>query len=195
MKIGRRSLVHGLLLALLEWTWPGGWARRRASSAAAPAPSSSSSLTAAEIDALLAFAGILAVGRRPSMEERADITQHLDDRVRQSDSHLPIYRATVRRLDEAAGRPFADLDVASAVALVARRKFGSPRIDIPETGGEPTDDDRAIRTRIGPDLVAAFYRSAGGWAVVGYDAFPGRCGDLRQYVTFGAGQPAPPQRP
>ena len=36
---------------------------------------------------------------------------------------------------------------------------------------------RIVRTRAVPDLIGGYYGSPAGWAVVGYQSFPGRCGD------------------
>ena len=48
------------------------------------------------------------------------------------------------------------------------------------------DDASLVRTRVVPNLIAGYYASPAGWAVVGYDVFPGRCGDLARYTGPGA---------
>jgi hypothetical protein len=39
-----------------------------------------------------------------------------------------------------------------------------------------------VRTRVIPDLIEGYWGSPAGWAAVGYEAFPGRCGDLTRYT-------------
>ncbi len=48
--------------------------------------------------------------------------------------------------------------------------------------GRFPDEMRSLRTRAVPDLIGGYYASPAGWAAVGYDTFPGRCGELTRYT-------------
>ena len=41
---------------------------------------------------------------------------------------------------------------------------------------------QAVLTRAVKDLIGGYYSYPAGWATVGYDTFPGRCGDLMRYT-------------
>src|SRR2546421_591140 len=71
-------------------------------------------------------------------------------------------------------------------ALVTRFRLGSAATLPDEDLGPFPDDASLVRTRVVPDLIAGYYASPAGWAVVGYDVFPGRCGDLARYTGPGA---------
>jgi hypothetical protein len=43
-------------------------------------------------------------------------------------------------------------------------------------------EELTVRALAVPELIAGYYRCAAGWAVVGYVAYPGRCGDPRRYT-------------
>jgi len=141
-------------------------------------PTDSLPLVDVERETLLAFAGVL-LGERPlSAAARRELLSHIVDRVSASDGMLALYRQTAALLDRLAGAPFSTFEIDKRLALVVRHRL------VPSRGRvEPRDDAaRAVRTRVAPDLIAGYYASPIGWALVGYVVFPGRCGDLVRYT-------------
>jgi len=135
-------------------------------------------LSDTERETLLSFAEVLVSGRSLSSPERAEVLSHIDDRVRTTEAMLPLYRDAAALLDRLAGAPFSRLGILERSDLIARHHLAPAR-------GRPNPPDAAahsVRTRVAPDLIGGYYRSAAGWAVVGYGAFPGRCGDLVRYT-------------
>jgi hypothetical protein len=181
VKPTRRHLLHALL-ASAGTVWPG-W-RRRDTAAARPGPPAGGALPAPDLEDLVALAAVLATGRSASPGEGDDVREHVESRLRQgTGAYLAHYRTAIDVLERLAGGRFSSLAIADRVALLARHRLGSSRVLPEEELGPWPEDVRVLRTRIVPDLIAAFYRSRGGWAVVGYPAFPGRCGDLSAYTT------------
>ena len=143
------------------------------------APSAPSQpLAEAERETLLAFAAVL-VGSQPlSPPERGEILSYIADRGRASEDTLALYRETAALLDRLAGAAFSTLAMGERLDLVVRHRL------VPSRGRvEPPDEvAHAVRTRVAPDLIAGYYGSSLGWALVGYRVFPGRCGDLVRYT-------------
>jgi hypothetical protein len=162
----RRDLLRALLLLLVD---------APASVAAEPGPAG---LSDAERTTLLAFAEVLVGGRPFSPPERGEILNHLDDRIKASEPMLILYREAAASLDQRAGARFSALGIRSRTELVARDHLAPS----PGQLHPPDDDAYRVRTRVAPDLIAAYYRSSVGWAIVGYTVFPGRCGDLTRYT-------------
>lgn len=144
-----------------------------------PAPSAETRpLSDAESETLLAFAELL-VGDRPlSPPERSELLSHIADRARASADTVARYRETAALLDRLAGLPFATLGMRERFDLVARHDVAPSRARV----RHPDDAAQMVRTRVAPDLIAGYYASSMGWAVVGYGVFPGRCGDLVRYT-------------
>ncbi len=184
----RRTLLQGLVVAL-----GGGQAGvlaalgRRARAVTAwltpsAAESAVVSLSSEDLEDLVAFTGVLVAGSDLSDVERHHVVQHLQEQERAGEDYqVEAYRTTVRLLGRLAGARFARLDAAGRLALVRRHELGRSV----ERPGDP-DETRVVRARVVPDLIGAYYGSAAGWAVVGYDAFPGRCGVLDRYTRPGA---------
>jgi hypothetical protein len=189
--LSRRSLIHGLLLTLgLDRIVAGQEAGRRAHEAAAqPAPPDAAlrteTVSGPELNDLVAFAEILVGGASLSPIERGYLVDHIEDRVKQASGYLSFYRTTVSLLGRLAGARFSTLDATQRLALMTRHRLNSSRVWPDEDLGPFPDDQRAVRTRVVPDLIAAYYRCPAGWAVAGYDAFPGRCSDLARYTGPG----------
>jgi hypothetical protein len=153
----------------------GGWWLLPASvRASAPPP-----LSAAELDTLVAFGEVIVDGRALSSEARTALTEALTGAIQGAPDRVDLYRGAVQLLDGLGGRALGRLDLADRAALITRH-----RLDIRAVADEPAmpDDARFIRTSLGPELVVAYWRSAAGWAAVGYQTFPGRCGDLVRYT-------------
>jgi hypothetical protein len=181
----RREVLRALLLVLgdvpasvPEEPVPRPVERGRPPDASTVPRADGAALSDAERDTLLAFAEVLVEGRPLFPSERSALLGHIEDRVRVWDGTLALYRGTVALLNRLAAAGFSTLGLRERIELVAREGLGpSPRrID------RADDAARAVRTQVVPDLIAGYYSSPAGWAVVGYGVFPGRCGDLTRYT-------------
>jgi hypothetical protein len=182
----RRGLIRRLLLVLAV-PWRAGRPKVEAAQPASPAGESPArSLSAAELDDLVAFGEVL-VGPGPlSTRERGFLVDHIRYRTSlASDYYLEAYRSTVGLLKRLAGAPFASLDLPRRQALVGRYRLDAPLASPDEDLGPFPEPTRTVRTQVMGDLVGGYYDSPAGWAVVGYDAFPGRCSDLTRYTGPG----------
>lgn len=147
--------------------------------AARPAPRADGRpLADAERETLLAFAEVLVAGHPFSPAARGELLSHIGDRVRASEDALDLYRETTALLNRLAGAAFLTLPFRERVEFVTRHRL------VPSRGQVQRPDDPAqpVRTRVAPDLIAGYYGSPRGWAVVGYGVFPGQCGDLLRYT-------------
>ena len=139
-------------------------------------------LTRAERDDLIAFAELLVEGRPLARADREAYVAEIEIRAALDDESLPLYRATVRVLRRLAGQRFSKLGVPARSALIARHRLDSRHVAPGADLGPFGDDVRLVRTRALASLIGAYYGSSAGWQVVGYDTFPGRCGDLARYT-------------
>ncbi len=132
----------------------------------------------------MAFAEVL-VGDGPlSPVEREYLVDHIERRTTQGGGYyLDLYRTTAGLLDSLAGARFSSLDLAQRGALITRHRLFSSAVRPEENLGPSPKETREVRTRAVPDLIGGYYASPAGWAVVGYGAFPGRCGDLARYTS------------
>jgi hypothetical protein len=147
------------------------------------AAASSGSLSAAELDDLLAFGEVLVEGSTLSPAARGFLREHIEDRVQRAGEYLALYRRAVGTLERLGGRPFARLDLPERIELVARHRLGDTRLAEDDTAGPFPRETREIRKRVAEDLIGGYYGSPAGWALVGYQtSFPGRCGDLTRYT-------------
>ena len=185
----RRSLIRSLLLLLgFDSVAPGCRAGRRGDETAAqpddpglPSPPTEP-LSPTELASLLAFGEILVEGRPLSAAERGYLAAHIEERAEEASGyHRAHYRTAVGLLDRLAESPFSRLAFDQRTALVTRHRLTVSRVLPDEDLGSFPEDARAVRTQVVPDLIAGYYRSAAGWAVVDYGVFPGRCGDLARY--------------
>jgi hypothetical protein len=179
VRLTRRALFEGLLLAL-------GWRARVAAADSPPSPPGPAAgaeiLSDLELRDLVAFAEIVVEGRPLSPAERQHLVEHVESRVERDPESLALYRTTIALLARLAGAPFSSLDAARQTALITRYRLGVSRVRPGESLGPFPDDEQTVRTRVVPDLIGAYYRSPPGWTVVGYAAFPGKCGDLARYT-------------
>ncbi len=191
MSFTRRNLIQGLVLTLgVEpgrlLRWHGRQTRdvtaRLAQVLPAPEPVTGT-LAGPELEDLLAFAELLVEGRPLSPVERGHLVDHIEDRAKHAEYYLPLYRRTVGLLNRLAGARFSTLAVAQRIALITRHRLTSLGLQPGEHLDALPEEMRALRTRAVPDLIGGYYGSPAGWAIVGYDAFPGRCGDLTRYTS------------
>ena len=138
-----------------------------------------------EMDTVLAYAEVLLGDAALSPRGRADLEQHIGDRCEHEPGYRAIYRLAVSVLDEAASGPFTARSPEERRRIVHRR--GLHRYDVRARDWLWSFDRRglAVRALAGRDLVTGYFLSPAGWAVVGYDAFPGRCRDLADYTRAG----------
>jgi hypothetical protein len=139
-------------------------------------------LSGGEVETLVAFAEVLVDGRPLSTLERGFVAEHVTDRTQRIRGYLPLYRQTATLLDRLAEGPFARLDLAERAALLTRRRLLPGATRALDYVLPVRRDELVVRVLAVPDLLAGYYRSPAGWAVVGYRAFPGRCSDLTRYT-------------
>jgi hypothetical protein len=139
-------------------------------------------LSAAEVEDLVAFGEVLLEGRPLSPTERGYLVGHIRSGSNRSPDHLSLYRSAATALDRAAGRRFANLEMRERLNIVARHSLGESIARPGQDLDAMPADMWALRTRAVPDLIRGYYGSPAGWAAVGYDSFPGRCGGLVRYT-------------
>lgn len=186
----RRSLLRILaaigasVLALLLFWRPGRVARAvsRALRPRLDPASPTGALLDAETDSLVAFGEVLVEGRALSEAGRRHLIEHISDRTRHSPGYLSLYRRTAELLDGLAGARFSALELHRRTDIVTRHRLASRDVRTRDYLIPVRRQELAVRVLAVPDLIAGYYRSPAGWAVVGYDAFPGRCGSLARYT-------------
>jgi hypothetical protein len=139
-------------------------------------------LSPAEMGAVLGFAEVLVAERTLSSAERAPLVDHINDRTLGTPGFLALYRHTAALLDRLTSRPFADLPRDERVALVERLRLADSHVRSLEYVRPFNREALLTRQHVVPDLIAAYYTSPVGWALVGYDISPGQCGDLVRYT-------------
>ncbi len=189
MRLSRRSLLCSGVLALgvdpravlgpLWWRVQDSAARLVGQVHAALPPSR---LSESELEDLVAFAELLVEGRALSPVERDSLVGSIAEHVAREQGYLEVCRATVSLLRRMAGRRFSSLDMTERIELVTRHRLNSADAPPGDDLGPFADAARAVRTRARRDLIADYYNSPAGWAAIGYDVFPGRCGDLGRYT-------------
>ena len=187
----RRGLLRRLLLTLsvqsiIPWQGAGRRSVEAAQLTPRPAEPPTETLSPQDLDDLVAFAEVV-VGPGPlSPIERGYLVEHIGYRAhRASGYYLSLYRTTVGLLNRLAEGRFSRLDLGQRNSLVTRHRLNSPRVWPDEDLGPFPDDARAVRARVVADLIGGYYGSPAGWAIVGYDAFPGQCSDLVRYTGQG----------
>jgi hypothetical protein len=189
VRLSRRALLRSSTLVLgLEPSGVLGPLWRRVQDSAARVVSEAHAeqpalrLSEPELEDLIAFTELLVEGRPLSPIEQKSLVENIGERVAREQDYLDLYRTTVSLLQRLAGRRFASLAPAERIALITRHKLNSTDVRPGDDLGLFPDDMRVVRTRALRDLIADYYNSPAGWAVVGYDVFPGRCGDLWRYT-------------
>jgi len=192
--VTRRGLVRGLLLILFGCD-PAGRLRRfgwRTPYATAGPPAAAyglelpEPLSSPELEDLVSFAGVLVEGRILSPIEAGNLVDHVQGRVTREPNYLSIYRRAVMLVNRLAGGRLSSLSIDQRVELVSRYRLISAPVSPDENLGPFPDEALNVRTFVVPDLIGSYYRSPAGWAVVGYDAFPGMCADLARYTSPGS---------
>src|SRR5262245_30386799 len=179
--MGRSMSRRALLILGLASVGLIGCMRQRVARAVPP-PAAGLTLSTPEMEDLVALGEVLVEGRTLSPAGRQHLSEQIEDRGRQSFGSLSLYQTAASTLDRLAGRRFSTLDVRERIDFIVRHRLAAP-IGRVEDAAESLDADvRALRMQVVPDLIRSYYASPAGWALVGYEAFPGRCGDLTRYT-------------
>ena len=140
-------------------------------------------LSEREMRTIVAFTAVLAEGRELTAREAGYVVEHVADRAGKTPGYLGLYRKTAGLLDRLAGASFADLQLEQRASLMVRYRLTDSDVRIREYLLPWGREALGVRTMAVPDLIGCYYLSPAGWAVVGYEAFPGRCGDLTRYTS------------
>lgn len=178
----RRSLLRSLLWALGGATASLVERMLARAPAAARSRASAAELSPADLDDLVAFAEIVVNEGPLAAGDRRYLAEHVQDRASRSRHVLDQYRTAVELLGRLGGARFSSLDPARRLDLVTRHRLAIPEVRPDERLGEHAREIEIVRGRVVPDLIAGYYGSPAGWAIVGYAVFPGRCGDLERYT-------------
>lgn len=139
-------------------------------------------LSPSELATVVAFGEILVDGGTLPTLERGYLVEHVDDRTRRIPGFLALYRTTAELLDGLAGVPFATLAADERTRLMTDHRLTVSEVTTRELLVPCSRRQLTVRALAVPDLLLGYYTSPAGWAVVGYDTFPGRCGDLTRYT-------------
>ena len=122
------------------------------------------------------------MGRPLSADERKDLIDNVQERAGQDEDTRSLYRTTASLLERLAGARFSTIDRPQRVVVIQRHRLAVRDVFPDEPLGSWPEDMREVRTRAVRRLIEDYYASPSGWAVVGYQVFPGRCGDLSRYT-------------
>ena len=147
-----------------------------------PEPATTGDLSEKEMESLISLAEVLVDEKDLTQDERDCVHAHVGDRTQNDPGYLTLYRLTVARFDGLAASPFSVRSRGERRYLAEQSGLLNRRINNREWLYPFGKEDRMIRAIALPDLIEGYYRSAAGWAVVGYSVFPGRCGDLKRYT-------------
>jgi len=139
-------------------------------------------LSRLEMDDLVALGEALVEDRALAPAERLLLIERIEARTTQNREYVSVCRMAVSTLQRLAGRRFASLEIRERAELIGRHRLTASHVWPGEDLGPFPEEMRALRMRIVKDLIGGYYGSSAGWAVVGYQTFPGRCGDLTRYT-------------
>jgi hypothetical protein len=186
----RRRLLKALFFfalgtVTLVFLWRSRRLRRMVTHLLRPRVDSSSptgKLSEDEKNNLVAFAEVLVEGRTLSIAERGYLIEHIDYRTGGTPGYLSLYRMTASLLDRLAHTRFSTLDLHNRKEVMTHHRLTSYDVRMREYLLPFYRPELAVRMLAVPDLITGYYRSPAGWAVVGYEAFPGRCSNLIRYT-------------
>jgi len=139
-------------------------------------------LSGREMQTIVAFTAVLVEGRELNTQEAGYVVEHVTDRAGKTPGYFSLYRKTAGVLDGRAGAPFSSLSLEQRIALVMRHRLTDSDVRIRECLLPWSRATLAARALAVPDLIGGYYLSPAGWAAVGYEAFPSRCGELTRYT-------------
>jgi len=140
-------------------------------------------LSEREMRTMVAFTAVLVEGRELAVPEAGYVVEHVTDRAGKTPGYLSLYRKTAGLLDRLAGAPFESLPLKQRASLMVRHRLTDSDVRIREYLLPWDREALAVRVLAVPDLIGGYYLSPAGWAAVGYEAFPSRCGDLTRYTS------------
>jgi len=140
-------------------------------------------LSEREMRTIVAFTAVLVEGRELDAQEAGYVVEHVTDRAGKTPGYLALYRRTASLLDRLAGAPFESLSLEPRTSLMVRHRLTDSDVRIREYLLPWGREALAVRALAVPDLIGGYYLSPAGWAAVGYEAFPSRCGDLTRYTS------------
>lgn len=140
-------------------------------------------LSEREMRTIVAFTAVLVEGRELAVPEAGYVVEHVTDRAGKTAGYLALYRKTAGLLDRLAGAPFESLPLKQRASLMVRHRLTDSDVRIREYLLPWGREALAVRVLAVPDLIGGYYLSPAGWAAVGYEAFPGRCGNLTRYTS------------
>jgi hypothetical protein len=140
-------------------------------------------LSEREMRSIVAFAAVLVEGRELAAQEAGYVAEHVAERAGKTPGYLALYRRTAVLLDRLAGAPFESLSLEPRTSLMVRHRLTDSDVRIREYLLPWGREALAVRALAVPDLIGGYYLSPAGWAAVGYEAFPSRCGDLTRYTS------------
>lgn len=171
-------ILYAIVAVYTAVLWRSKWVRYNVLGIIKPRLNSSSEkgiLSKGEKETIIAFAEVLVKEKGLSVEERQYIIEHIDYRTQDTPGYLSIYRITASLLNRLTKSQFPTLDLKDRITLVLRYNLASHHVRIWEYLNPFQRQELAIRTYVVPDIIRGFYSSPAGWAVVGYEIFPGRC--------------------
>ena len=186
----RRRLLKMILLfaivsAYTTILWRSEWGRYHILRIIKPQLKSSAQsgiLTKKEKETIIAFAEVLVKEKSLSIEERNYISEHIDYRTQNTPGYLSVYRQTASLLNRLTKFQFPALNLNDRVTAVLPYHLISHHVRAWEYLNPFQRQELTIRTYVVPDIIKGFYSSPAGWALVGYDIFPGRCSNLFRYT-------------
>jgi hypothetical protein len=146
------------------------------------ASSPTGTLAPRELATVVAFGEILVNGGTLPPLERRYLAEHVEDRARRIRGFLALYRMTAELLDGLGRAPFATLAPDERARLMTGHRLAVADVRTRELLVPSSRRRVMVRSLVVPDLMLGYYTSPAGWAVVGYETFPGRCGDLTRYT-------------
>ena len=177
-------LLYAIVAVYTAILWRSEWGRYHILRIIKPRLNTSSQtgiLSKEEKETIIAFAEVLVKKKSLSMEERKYIIEHIDYRTRGTPGYLSIYRITASLLNRLTKSQFSTLDLNDRVTVVLSHHLISHHVRVWEYLNPFQRQELTIRTYVVPDIIRGFYSSPAGWAVVGYEIFPGRCSNLVRY--------------
>jgi hypothetical protein len=136
-----------------------------------------------EMENVVAF-GEVVIGKRTLSEtEKGYLSQHISNRTKNTQGFFAVYRSTANLLARLApGSDFSSLSLEQRLKILISHGLINNDVQAREYFYLFHRQELTVRTLAIPDVIHGYYVSPAGWAVVSYETFPGRCGDLSRYT-------------
>ena len=140
-------------------------------------------LSASDMETIVAFGEALVVETPFSETEKGYLSRHIDHRTKNTPGFFSVYRLTADFLQcLVPSGEFSKLPLGERIKVLTRHDLLSYDVQAREYLSPFHREELMARTLAVPDLIVGYYASPAGWAVVRYETFPGRCGDLSRYT-------------